>query len=268
MSTKGVYTAVSGAMAQSQRLDTIANNIANANTTGFKKDQQIFNEYLSSYEKAPDVIEVPRIPAAIESFYDMQGGDRSYVNSAGTFTTHSQGPLKATSSTLDFAMEGPGFFEVVTPGGIRLTRNGSFKIDGNGELTTKEGFPVLREGLGQPAEGRHIKLSGSNITVSYNGDIYDSGNLVGRMSAVDISYKDALQKVGSSLYQIKANSTEALKTAIDSKIQQGFIEGSNVNIVEEMTDMIQATRVFETNQQAIKAFDQMDEKLVRDIPKL
>ena len=268
MSTKGVYTAVSGAMAQSQRLDTIANNIANSNTTGFKRDQQIFNEYLSSYEKAPDVIEVPRVPASVESFYDMQGGDRAYVNSAGTYTSHAQGPLKATSSTLDFAIEGAGFFEVATPGGIRLTRNGSFKVDANGELVTKEGFPVLKEGLGQPAEGRHIKVTGSNITVSYNGDVYDSQNLVGRMSTLDLNDKDALEKVGNSLYQLKANSTEALKAARDAKIQQGFLEGSNVNIVEEMTDMIQATRIFETNQQAIKAFDQMDEKLVRDIPKL
>ena len=78
MSTKGVYTAVSGAMAQSSRLDTIANNLANANTTAFKKDRQVFNEYLTAYEKMPDTMEVPRVPASVESFYDMNGGDKSF----------------------------------------------------------------------------------------------------------------------------------------------------------------------------------------------
>ncbi len=268
MSTKGIYTAVSGAMAQSQRLDTIANNIANANTTGFKRDEQVFNEYLSAYEKQGDVIEVPRIPASIESFYDMQGGDRSYVDANGTYTSHAQGMLKPSSSPLDFAIEGQGFFEVGTPQGIRLTRNGSFKIDSTGTLVTKEGWPVLREGLGQPAEGRTIKLTGANIAVSYNGNIYEGDKLVGRLSMLDVTDKDALQKVGNSFYQLKANSTEALKTAQEGKIHQGALEGSNVNIIQEMTDMIQASRVFETNNQAVKAFDQMDEKLVRDVPKV
>lgn len=269
MSTKGIYTAVSGAIAQSQRLDTIANNIANANTTGFKRDEQVFNEYLSAYEKQDDVIEVPRVPASIESFYDMQGGDRAYVNSAGTFTSHTQGNLKSTNSPMDCAIEGQGFFEVSTPQGVRLTRNGSFKIDSNGQLVTREGYPVLHEGLGQPPEARMIKLSGgSNLTISYNGDIYDSGNLISKLSVVDINDKDAIQKVGNSLYQVKGNSTEAIKNAGDAKIHQGFLEGSNVNIIQEMTDMIQAARIFETNNQAIKAFDQMDEKLVRDVPKL
>ena len=82
MSNKGIYTALSGAIAQSQRLDTIANNIANSNTTSFKKDAQTFREYVTAYEKTPDVINVPKIPASIESFYDMQGGDRGYVDSA------------------------------------------------------------------------------------------------------------------------------------------------------------------------------------------
>lgn len=268
MSTKGIYTAVSGAIAQSQRLDTIANNIANANTTGFKRDEQVFNEYLTAYEKQDDVINVPRIPASIESFYDMQGGDRGYVNSAGTYTSHEQGQLKPTSSNLDFAIEGAGFFEVSTPNGAKLTRNGSFKIDPSGMLVTKDGLPVLREGIGQPPETRTIRLTNPNVTVSNRGDIYDGGNLIGRLSLVDVNDKDGLQKVGNGLYQLKTNSTEALKTAQQAKVQQGFLEGSNINIVREMTDMIQASRIFETNNQAIKAFDQMDEKMVRDIPKL
>src|SRR4051812_1771409 len=106
MSTKGVYTAVSGAIAQSSRLDTIANNLANANTTAFKKDKQVFNEYLTAHEKMPDTMEVPRVPASVESFYDMNGGDKSFVDAAGTYTNFTQGTLKNTGSNLDMALEG------------------------------------------------------------------------------------------------------------------------------------------------------------------
>ncbi len=262
MSTKGIYTAVSGAIAQSQRLDTIANNIANSNTTGFKKDNQVFNEYLSAYEKPPDSMTIPRIPASTENFYDSQGADRAYVDAAGTYTSHTQGALKPTGSNLDLAIEGSGFFQVDTPQGTRFTRSGSLNIDGSGQLVNKEGLPMLLEG------GQKINLQSSNVTVSERGEIYDGQKLLGRLAVVDVQDKDAFEKVGNSLFQLKANSKETLKPADDCKVMQGFLEGSNVNIVEEMTNMIQASRAFETNQQAIKAFDQMDEKLVRDVAKL
>lgn len=266
MSSKGIFTALSGAMAQSQRLDTIANNIANANTTSFKKDQQTFYEYLSAAEKTPDVIQVPRIPASIESFYDIQGGDRGYVDSAGTFTNFSQGQLKPTGSTLDLALEGKGLFEVLTPQGARLTRNGQMKIDSEGFLVSKEGFPVLREGTQDPAQ-RRIQVAGRNLTVSKSGEIYDNGNQLGRLSVVEVANPDSLQKVGSSMYALKPNFNETLIPSNDTEVQQGFVELSNVNIVEEMTDMITASRSFETAQRAMKAFDQMDDKLVNQVPK-
>ncbi len=267
MSSKGLFTALSGAMAQSQRLDTIANNIANVNTTAFKKDQQTFNEYLTANEKQPDVIQVPRIPASIESFYDMQGGDRGYVDSSGTFTEFTQGQLKPTGSTLDIGLEGQGFFEVMTPQGVRLSRNGSFKINGAGQLVTKEGHLVLREGQGGDAAQRAINLDGRNITVSYNGDIYNGGELVGRLSLVDVNNKEALQKVGSSLFSLKENYAEVPVPAREIQTHQGYVEGSNVNIINEMTDMIAASRTFEATQQAMKAFDQMDDKLVNQVGK-
>jgi flagellar basal-body rod protein FlgF len=266
MSSKGIFTALSGAMAQSQRLDTIANNIANANTPAFKKDQQTFYEYLTSYEKPPDVIQVPRVPAAIESFYDMQGGDRSYVDSAGTYTSFAQGQLKPTGSTLDMALEGKGLFEVLTPQGVRYSRNGQFKVDTSGTLVTKDGFPVLKDGTQDPAQ-RRINVDGRNLTVSRNGDIYDSGNLAGRVSVVEFINPDSLQKTGSSLYTLKPNFNEVPIPSVETQVQQGFIELSNVNIVDEMTDMISASRTFETAQKAMKAFDQMDEKLVNVVPK-
>ncbi len=268
MSSKGIFSSLSGALAQSERLDTIANNIANSNTAAFKKERQVFSEYLTANEKPPTVMTVPRIPASEESFYDMQGGDRAYVDASGTYVDHSQGALKNTNGPLDLAIEGRGYFEVLAPGGVRLSRNGNLKIDAQGRLVTREGFPVLREGLGQDPEQRTIRLSGArDVTVSYSGEIYEAGQMVGRLSMVDVADQDALQKQGSSLYALKDNYGAQLKPASDFKVHQGFIELSNVNIVDEMTDMIMATRAFETNKQAISTFDKMDEKLVNDVPK-
>ena len=266
MSTKGLFPAVSGAIAQDLKLQTIANNIANANTTGFKRDGQTFREYLTAAEKDPDVLQVPRVPASIESFYDIQGGDRGYVESNGTFTNFSQGQLRPTGSTLDVAIEGKGLFEVMTPQGVRLSRNGQLKIDSTGTLVTKEGFPVLKEGTQDPAQ-RRIQVDGRNLTISNSGDIYDNGNQLGRLSVVEVANPDSLQKVGSSMYALKPNFAETLIPSVDSQVKQGFVELSNVNIVEEMTDMISASRSFETAQRAMKAFDQMDDKLVNQVPK-
>ena len=254
-------------MAQSSRLDTIANNLANVNTSSFKKDRQVFSEYLSAYEKPSDVIQVPRVPASIESFYDMQGGDNSYVNPAGTYTNFEQGGLRPTGSPLDLAIEGKGFFEVMTPQGLRWTRNGGMQIDNSGQLVTKEGLPILKEGQGDPAQ-RAIKVSSRNITISQKGEVFDNGNLAGKLALVDFAKPDDLQKVGSSLYTLKTTAGSAPLPAEEARIHQGFMEASNVNVVEEMTDMISANRVFEAAQKAIKGHDQMDDKLINVVGKV
>lgn len=264
MSSKGIYTAVSGAIAQNAKLDTIANNLANTNSTGFKKDRQVFSEFLSSYEKVQDGINVPRIPAAVESFYDMQGGDKAYVNPAGTYTDHSQGQMKVTQSPLDFGIEGKGFFEVLTPAGVRWTRNGSFSIDGEGRLVTKSGFPVLVDGNQDPAQ-RVIQVGNEKLSASASGDLFMGGNPVGRFALVDFTDPTQVRKQGNGLYQ--RNSTEFIPRSVagEARVHQGFLEGSNVNVVEEMTDMIMAHRVFEATQQAVKAFDHMDDKLINGV---
>ncbi|MAE74139.1 MAG: flagellar basal-body rod protein FlgF [Bdellovibrionaceae bacterium] len=266
MSTKGIYTALSGAMAQANRLDTIANNLANVNTAGFKKDNQTFYEYLTAREKTPDVIQVPRIPASIESFYDVQGGDRGYVDASGTYTDFSQGTLKATGNPLDLALEGEGFFEVLTPQGVRFTRDGSFKIDPQGRLVTKHGFPVLSQGANQPPEQRLIQVGNGNVTVAYNGDFYVSGEQAAKLSVVQPDNLDALAKAGAGLYSLKDNFETTLVDQ-QARVHQGQLEASNINVVQEMTDMISANRVFESTQKAIKAFDEMNRKLINEVPK-
>lgn len=267
MSAKGIYSALSGAVAQNQRLETISNNLANANTTAFKKDKQVFSEYITANEKPPDVMTVPRITASVESFYDMQGGDRAYVDASGTYSDYSQGALKNTGGSFDVGIEGSGFFEILTPNGVRLSRNGSFKMDGDGRLVSNEGHPILKAGTGDPAQ-RVIQLGGRNLTVGFNGDLYEGDVQLGRLSVVDIKDKDALQKQGGSLYAVKPNFTTAITASDDFKLHQGFVEMSNVNVVDEMTELIQASRTFEATQNAIKAYDQMDQKLVNEVPKV
>lgn len=264
MSSKGIYSAVSGALAQSQKLDTIANNLANVNTTAFKKDRQVFNEYVTAYEKQDTVIQVPRVPASVESFYDMQGGDKAYVNTVGTYTNFQQGDLKSTDSLLDMAIEGRGFFEVLTPTGVRFTRNGAMQIDPNGRIVNKEGHPFLKAGNQDPTQ-RVFNVTGRNLTISQSGELYEGGNALGKFSVVDFGNPDDLQKIGNSNYQLKSNATSQPQTALDARVQQGFIEGSNVNVIEEMTDMITANRVFEATQKAIQAHDQLDDKLINTV---
>jgi flagellar basal-body rod protein FlgF len=271
MSTKGIYTALSGAMAQTLKMDTIANNIANVNTTGFKRDQQTFGEYLTAVEKEQQVMNVPRVPASIESFYDMNGGDKSFVDSAGTYTNFEQGSLKTTGGKLDVALDGPGFFEISTPQGIRLTRAGNFTIDGNGQLVNKDGNPVLLESAdgvdlsgadSQSLEQRTVKFSGKDqVYISDAGEVFDGETKMGKLSVLNVLNSESLQKVGNNNYDFKPNMAPQVVAVKNPSMKQGFIEASNVNIIHEMTDMIMAQRVFEGTQKAMKTYDDMADKL-------
>lgn len=264
MSMKGIYTALSGALAQTTKIDTIANNIANVNTTGFKRDQQTFGEYLTAIEKEPQVIQVPRVPASIESFYDMNGGDKAYVNATGTYTNFEQGSLKNTGGKLDLAIDGDGFFEISTPSGVQLTRAGNFTIDGNGQLVTKNGHAVLLEGdeMNNP-EQRTVRFSGqAQAYISDAGEIFDGEKKLGKISLLQIKNPDSLQKVGNNNYSIKPNMQAEFSKVAVPNLKQGFIETSNVNVVNEMTEMITAQRVFEGTQKAISAYDAMADKLI------
>lgn len=269
MALKGVYTALSGAIAQTHKMDTISNNIANINTPGFKKDQVTFQEYLTAMEKEQSIMNVPRVPASIESFYDLQGGDKSYADLNGTFTDFSQGSLRATGNNFDLAVDGKGFFEVMTPQGLRLTRAGNFTMDGNGRLVTKDGFPVLKTGGdGADPASRMITITdSSNYHVSDTGEIFQGTESLGSLSVVNVTDPDALEKVGNSLYGFKPNKNAEIANVANPTVKQGFIETSNVNIVEEMSEMIKTHRTFESTQKAISTYDQMADKLVNVVGK-
>lgn len=268
MSTKGIYTALSGAIAQQSKMDTIANNLANANTTSFKKDRQVFQEYLTAYEKSPDVIQVPKVPASIESFYHMQGGDKGFVDASATFTDFGQGSLQQTGNPLDLAIHGQAtFFEISTPQGIRYTRNGAFVVNSEGLLTTKQGYPVLSSAEGD-VEQRLIRIPSTGpLSVTPNATLFINDTPIGRLKLTRFEEPNGLRKIGNSLYVEKESVDPGRREEVTAQVLQGSLEMSNVNVVEEMTEMIKTTRTFENLQKAIQAYDQMNGKLVNDVPK-
>jgi flagellar basal-body rod protein FlgG len=271
VASKGIYPAVSGAIAQAQRLDTISNNIANANTIGFKRDEQTFREYLTYLEKQDDHIKVPKQLASIESFYDQLGKDQSYVDSNGSYIDFSQGVMLPTGRSLDVAIEGEGFFEFATPEGIRYSRRGSFNIDGNGTLVNHLGHPVLTADEGNPEE-RLIRVnpSAGPVRVDDQGGVYQGGEFLGQLAVVKAQNPQQLRKSGHGYFELKnsGDAASSLSYLENPQLKSGFLEGSNVNIVKEMTDLISATRAFETNQKAIQAYDSLADKLVNQVPKL
>src|SRR5690606_14387873 len=166
-------------------------------------------------------------------------------------------------------IEGQGFFEVLTPQGVRLTRFGSFNIDGEGRLVTKQGFPILAAGTdAQEPQSRVIRITaGQSISIGNRGQIQQNGQDIAQLSLVAVDNQDGLQKIGSSLYKTKDNYQLTMNRNPDVELHQGALEMSNVNIIQEMTNMISTTRTFESLQKAIQAYDQMSDKLINNIPK-
>jgi len=259
---------MSGAIAQSQKIDTIANNIANASTPAFKRDEQVFKEYLTSYEQASQELNVPKVPASMESFYDTQGSERTPVANVGTFTDHSQGSFKTTGNPLDLAINGNGYFEVLTPRGVRLTRAGAFRVDQDGRLVTRNGDLVLQraEGTNEP-QGREVRLTNSPVTIDNSGQIIQDGEPLATLSVVNVVEPTQLRKEGQLLY-MPPEAANILNAPGGYTVQQGTLELSNVEVIKEMSDLIQAHRVFDTNQRAVKAYDAMSEKIANTIPRL
>jgi len=278
---KNIWVSLSGQVAQQRKVETIANNVANANTVGFKKDQLVFKEHLTALTRNSDDIDVPRNEFSPSDFYHTQGAENAFVAIDGSFTIHDQGQLVPTQNQLDLAIKGNGFFEVLTPNGVRFTRKGNFSLNKDGELVTDQGFRVLSnlnvsdEVLRNPAsvealpnaEERIIKLPlNTPITISENGIIENKNGTIGQISIIEFSDLHALKKEGNSLF-ISPDENNIRRTEVTSTLNQGFLEGSNVNAVEEMAELIKAHRHFESIQKAINAYDSISGKAANEIGK-
>lgn len=212
-------------VALSREMDVVANNIANVDTTGYKADGSLFEEYLSSSARTDS------------------GGRVSYVRDRGVWHDMNAGQVQHTGNPLDVAIDGDGFFTVQTPGGPRYTRNGSLQINAAGQLVTSEGNPVLGNGgpiTFQPND-RQISISpDGTISARQGSSIADS--VRGTLTVVTFANPQQLQKDGGSTFKPPAGVTP--QAATGSKIVQGALEKSNVRGVVEMSRMIEITRSY------------------------
>jgi flagellar basal body rod protein FlgG len=236
-----MYISAEGAAAQSQRLEVIANNLANVDTPGFKQDVATFQARFA------EAIQQGAAQAGSESINDIGGG----VKIIDVETDHSIGQLKRTGNDLDFALNGDGFFHVRGEDGAQyLTRAGSFALDTQGKLVTQNGHrPVLDQ------QGAEIVLApGVPWSMSPEGFIAQAGTL----RALGISRPQSLDemvKIGNNLFQ-PLGRTDALPLA-ERSVRQGFLEMSGANPVRQMMAMIETTRAFEANTRMIQNQDTM-----------
>lgn len=356
---RGLYTAATGLIVNQRKMDVISNNLANGNTTGFKKDIAITESFpdvlLSKLNGKPDMdnhkpftgvrteendgvytlsidsgyfrVQTPTgishnrelrfivdedgylkthykdhmdirkthgenyvlgrdgQPIRVEDGninIDDQGNITSngaVVGSLVTFphprvigtissgvrfdkivTDFTQGNLMETGNSLDFALQGEGFFKVQSPNGVLYTRDGSFTISDSGELITTEGYHVL-------GEDGIINLNGREFTIDERGNVIQDGRIIDRLAVVNIGNKEYLRKQGYNLYRI-LEGVEAEEEPYQGQVLRGYLEGSNVNTIREMVEMITLQRNYETSQKLISAHDEMLGKAVNEIARV
>jgi flagellar basal-body rod protein FlgG len=249
---RALYSAAAGMQSQQMNLDVISNNLANANTTGYKSTKLQFQDLLYQNSKEAG---------------SQQGGGNMLPTSlqigqgavpVATERSFLQGDLSQTGNTLDVAIEGSGFFEVQMPDGtLAYTRDGSFKTDAQGRIVTSDGYPVQGGFQAEPAGTTAVTIT-SNGTVTYKTA---GGTSTSQIQIARFMNPGGLDAVGHNLYQeTAASGTAELGTPGENgfgELQQGSLELSNVSVVQEMVNLITAQRAYEVNSKAVQAADEM-----------
>lgn len=242
---RGIYAAASGMMAEMERSDTIANNLANANTAGFKKDTAITRDFKGML--------ISRI---------NDGAQAPVIGTLGTgvmvdevATNHAAGGMRPTGNDLDMAIDGQGFFSVETPTGIRYTRNGTFSLNSRSELVTQNGHRVLGQ------NGPIVINKGGKVTVSPDGRIFADNIQVNQLQVLEFADNRSLIKEGDSLF----NAGQAQSQPATGQVKQGMLEQANVNVISEMVNLIAGYRAYEVNAKTVQAHDQLLDKAVNDV---
>lgn len=236
----GLYTASEGMKNMLNKTEVVSHNLANANTTGFKK----------SILLAETEITVKR-----NDEWKLHQDENSKIE--GNHINWEHGPLIQSGDPFDFAIEGEGFFKVETPDGERYTRNGTFTRNTLGELVTLNGNPVLDEG------GGHIRIEGSAIQVANDGSIYVDNKAVAKLGIAEFKDKSGLQRASGSLFI--ANDPSTPENAKQARIKQGYLEGANVSAVDAMVELIRYNRNYEADSKALQSCDSTLEKAVNEI---
>ncbi len=234
---KGIYLALSGAILKQRQMDIVSQNLSNTNTIGYKKDRISFNDYV-----------IPQSNGIREAF---DGRIMSEVSAV--LTDFSKGKHIRTGNPLDIALDGEGFISLEND---RYTRRGDLKIDEKGYLATQNGLKVLgNDGPIQMPKGR--------IEIGPSGDIRANGIPIDTLKIKDFSNLDSIIKLGEEVFSTNQEGTES-----KAKVQQGYLEGSNVNVIREMVLMIKTLREFEAYQKMIQAFDEATTKVTNEMGRI
>ncbi len=237
---KGIYTSAVGMHSRLLQEEISANNLANLNTTGFKKDTVHFKKLLDG-----SMVQL-----------NLDGSQSSLAEAQNVQTNFVQGELKATGNSLDVALDGMGFFTILTEDGEAYTRNGHFLLDEDGQLMTGNGHMVM--GTAGP-----IQLFPGQVEIRQNGEIYQNNALVDELKIVEFQKPYSLQKLGESLFQETDNSEIA--DVGNTIFRQGYLEESNVNPIAEMVKLITIAKAFQAGQKAIQAQNSTLEKAVNQV---
>ncbi len=302
-----MYTSVTGGLMHEKRMAVLANNLANVNTTGFKRDVAVFQSYIDNAEKrnaipgsagsefdAPAVLRGMRADGGKNEtmatttrpveYANRAGGnvtvappfklprENVFVNDSIIKTDHKQGALQPTGNMLDLAIDGKGFFVFDTPSGEMYSRNGALKVNSEGHLVDANGNRLMKE------NGDPVSIASSaglmvGIMISPKGEVIGklpndpSQSLsIGFIKVVEFDDPAKLEKKGDNLFSnAKGVAQEVLPKDMNSKIVQGTLELSNVNIVREMVEMINATRGYQSMQKVIQSIDGATQKAVNEL---
>ncbi|HEX7358909.1 MAG TPA: flagellar basal-body rod protein FlgG [Bryobacteraceae bacterium] len=252
---RALYSAASGMSAQEINLDNIANNLANANTAGYKMRRAEFQDliYQSMIQPGTAAGQQTTVPAGLQLGLG--------VRTAGNEIIFSQGTLTQTQNPLDVAIEGKGFFQILQPSGsIAYTRSGQFQLDQNGNLVTANG-DLVQPQITIPSNAQAVTIA-SDGTVSYTLPGQSAAQRAGQLQLALFQNPAGLNSIGNSLYMptdasgnpqvAAAGSSEGLGT-----LMQGYVEQSNVDVVAEFVNLIQSQRAYEANSKVVKAADEM-----------
>jgi flagellar basal-body rod protein FlgG len=249
---RSLYSAAAGMQSQQMNLDVISNNLANVNTTGFKKSKVEFQELLYQTSRAPGAEQGAGnlLPTGIQVGQGSRPGATAKI-----FTT---GDLTQTGEQLDVAVQGNGFFEVQMPDGtLAYTRDGALKTNASGQIVTSDGLPLQGGFQSVPTGTTNITISSSG-QVTYTGA---SGTTTFQVQLVRFNNPAGLNSLGANLYkETAASGSPELGTPGTSgfgTLNQGYLEMSNVKVVEEMVNLIMAQRAYEVNSKAVQAADEM-----------
>ncbi len=257
---RSLWISKTGLDAQQTQMDVLANNLANVNTTGFKRSRAVFEDLLYQNLRQPGAqsSQQTNLPTGLQI--------GTGVRPVATSRVHTQGNMQQTGNNLDMAINGQGFFQVQMPdGNVGYTRDGSFRTDAQGQLVTSNGFP-LSPAITIPPSAQSISIAqDGTVSVTQQGNANPVN--VGSIQIANFTNPAGLASQGQNLYlETQASGTPNTSnpgTNGHGTLSQGYVETSNVNVVEELVSMIQTQRAYEINSKAIQTSDQMLQKLAQ-----